>query len=279
MSLDATMEAPEWSFGLQAEDAAQAFSGMPEAGARVNFDLTYRHLSVQAVTGTVTPRTAELGAEAGRLQLSAGQDGGAALELHAAAARVVAAGPGVPLGRLSMTAAESLLRLDLPQSSAAGTMPFDLVLRLARLMPGPEHLAPGSDAAALAGEGASADLALAGRLRGAADMPAPALEELRLDRLRVNFADAELSGSGAVTLGDGAPGAAPPEGGMTFTLDGGDALLQALHAAGLIADNQIMGLRMMMAMFTLPGETPDSAVVRLAFSPEGRLLLNGAPLN
>ncbi len=279
-SLDTEMEAPEWSFDLHAEDAARALSAMSWAGTALRLDIGYAHFLVRVVSGAPgggAPVTAEMGAEAGRLSLTTEAEGSLVLEARAGPTRGLVAGAGLPLDRLSVTAAESMLRLALPQAAAAGA-PFDLALTLSRLLPGPEHAAPGSALAALAGDGARADLALAGRLRGAAGAPSPEIEALRLERLRVSFADAVLRGSGAVTLGDGAE-AARPEGDLTFTIDGGDALLQALHGAGIIADNQIMGLRMMMAMFTLPGETPDSAVVTLAFSPEGRILLNGAPLN
>lgn len=278
VSLDAALDAPEWSFDLRAENAAQAFSGVPGAGAALGFDLSYGQFSVELVSGTIAPTTAELVAEVGQLSLTTGQESGVAFEMRADAARANVAGPGVPLGQVSVTAADSLLRIEMPQVAAGMATPFDLALTMARLMPGPEHLAPGSAAAKLAEGGAQAELVLTGRLSGMAGAPPPMLEALNLDWLRISFADAVLRGSGAVTLGDGA-GAAPPEGGLTFTIDGGDALLQALHGAGVIADNQIMGLRMMMAMFTLPGDTPDSAVVTLAFSPEGRILLNGAPLN
>ncbi|PKP83643.1 MAG: hypothetical protein CVT80_12740, partial [Alphaproteobacteria bacterium HGW-Alphaproteobacteria-2] len=127
-----------------------------------------------------------------------------ALEVRAGAARALVSGPGVPLGQVSLTAADSLLRLDMPQVASGLGMPFDLALTVARLMPGPEHLAPGSAAAELAEGGVQAELALTGRLSPVMGAPPPAIEALNLDRLRVSFADAVLSGSGALTQGDGA---------------------------------------------------------------------------
>jgi hypothetical protein len=53
--------------------------------------------------------------------------------------------------------------------------------------------------------------------------------------------------------------------------------LDTLVAMGFIPEDQVMGARMMLAMFAKPGETPDSLVSTIEFK-DGGLFANGQQL-
>ena len=105
------------------------------------------------------------------------------------------------------------------------------------------------------------------------------LNALRLNELKLNAAGAELTGFGDFTFDnsdmvtfDGVP---RPLGGLDLTLVGGNGLLDKLVAMGLVPDDQAMGARMMMGLFAVPGDAPDTLNSRIEVNPEGHVLANG----
>lgn len=115
----------------------------------------------------------------------------------------------------------------------------------------------------------------------AAQMSGPpgALEGLTLNNLVVDAAGARLEGAGAVTF-DGTgpsmmPGMANPVGEVNMSLTGGNALLDKLVAMGLLPQDQAMGARMMMGLFAVPGDAPDTLKSNIQFTQDGQILANG----
>ena len=111
------------------------------------------------------------------------------------------------------------------------------------------------------------------------DTPPGKLETLRVNTLLLDAVGAKLSGSGDVTFDntdtttfDGMP---KPEGALDLSLAGGNALLDKLVAMGLIPADQAMGARMMMGLFTVPGDAPDTLKSKIEFTPDGQVLANG----
>lgn len=108
------------------------------------------------------------------------------------------------------------------------------------------------------------------------------VKEVSLGNLLVNAAGAKLEGSGDVTF-DGAPaglvpGAGNPVGDVDIALAGGNGLLDKLVAMGLLPQDQAMGARMMMGLFTVPGDAPDTLKSKIEFTPDGQILANGQRL-
>ncbi|WP_113912407.1 DUF2125 domain-containing protein [Roseovarius dicentrarchi] len=108
------------------------------------------------------------------------------------------------------------------------------------------------------------------------------LDALTLDRLLLRLAGAELSGTGDVVFDnsdketyDGIP---KPVGTVALTLKGANALLDKLVAMGLMPEEQVMGARMMMSMFAVPGEGEDTLKSDIEFNEEGQILANGQRL-
>lgn len=115
----------------------------------------------------------------------------------------------------------------------------------------------------------------------AAQMPgAPGeVEAVTLSNLLVDAVGAKLEGNGAITF-DGAapaliPGVGTPVGDVNLALAGGNGLLDKLVAMGLLPQEQAMGARMMMGLFAVPGDAPDTLQSKIEFTPDGQILANG----
>ena len=115
----------------------------------------------------------------------------------------------------------------------------------------------------------------------AAGMPgAPGeLEALNLNTLLVDAVGAKLEGSGQITM-DGTgpsmvPGMGSPVGVLNFALAGGNGLIDKLVAMGFVPQEQAMGARMMMGMFAVPGDGPDTLKSKIEFTQDGQILANG----
>lgn len=79
--------------------------------------------------------------------------------------------------------------------------------------------------------------------------------------------------SDKVTFG----GIPAPSGKITVTAKGINALIDTLVAMGLVPEDQVMGARMMLAMFAKPGAGPDELVSELEFKDKA-FLVNGQAL-
>ena len=105
------------------------------------------------------------------------------------------------------------------------------------------------------------------------------LTAITLRNLLVSAAGAKLSGTGNFTFDntdlesyDGFP---KPTGGVDFALVGGNGLMDKLVQMGLLPQEQAMGARMMMGLFTRPGEGEDSLTTKIEINEEGHILANG----
>jgi len=110
--------------------------------------------------------------------------------------------------------------------------------------------------------------------------PPPAeLEALTIQDLEVSAAGASLTGTGDFTFDnsdtstfDGLP---RPVGYVDLQLVGGNGLLDKLVSMGLLPQEQAGGARMMMGLFAVPGDGPDTLNSRLEINDQGHILANG----
>lgn len=109
----------------------------------------------------------------------------------------------------------------------------------------------------------------------AATLPAE-VEALSLNELRLSAAGAEITGKGAATVTNG--GTQPiPVGAADFEMKGLNGLIDKLVGMTLLPQEQAMGLRMTLSLFTVPtGE--DSAKSRVEADAEGNVRVNGQVL-
>ncbi|SEQ00178.1 DUF2125 domain-containing protein [Thalassovita taeanensis] len=108
------------------------------------------------------------------------------------------------------------------------------------------------------------------------------LHALTVNSLTLRLAGAELTGEGDFTFDntdtttfDGMP---KPTGLLHLALTGGNALLDKMVAMGFIPEDQAMSTRMMMGLFAVPGDGPDSLKSTIEVNEAGHVLANGQRL-
>ena len=102
---------------------------------------------------------------------------------------------------------------------------------------------------------------------------------LRIDRLTVDAVGAKLDATGDVTFDNDDtttfPGFPKPVGDININLSGANGLLDKLVAMGMLPAEQVMGARMMMGVFAVPGDAPDTLKSNIEFNDAGQILANG----
>lgn len=105
------------------------------------------------------------------------------------------------------------------------------------------------------------------------------LDALTVNRLRISAVGAEATGTGNFTFDNTDtttyPGMPKPVGAVDLAMSGINGLIDNLVAMGFVPDQQAMGARMMMGLFTVPGSAPDTMTSRIEFNQEGQILANG----
>ena len=116
------------------------------------------------------------------------------------------------------------------------------------------------------------------RLEATGQVPGE-LNSVTLNDLTIELAGANLGGTGAFTFDNDDlqtfEGFPRPNGEVNLTLDGANALIDKLIAMGLLTNEDAMGARMMMGMFAVPGDGPDSLKSSLTINDQGHILANG----
>ena len=113
--------------------------------------------------------------------------------------------------------------------------------------------------------------------KGELGMPGE-LESVALNNLEVTAAGASLTGKGAfdvdtmaLMMSQGMSGA---EGALDLSLTGANGLMDKLVAMGLVPQDQVMGVRMMMGMFAVPAGD-DAFTSKIEVKKDGQILANG----
>ncbi|MBY6113084.1 DUF2125 domain-containing protein [Mameliella alba] len=105
------------------------------------------------------------------------------------------------------------------------------------------------------------------------------LNSLTLSDFVVDMVGGVILGSGAFTFDntdlDSFDGFPRPEGKLDLQVSGANTLIDNLISMGLLPEEDAMGFRMMMSMFTVPGEEPDSMTSTIEVNAEGHVLANG----
>ena len=104
--------------------------------------------------------------------------------------------------------------------------------------------------------------------------PPGQINSLNINRLLFNLAGAELTGDGNFSFNNEGP-MPRPAGSVNLMLTGANGLMDTLVGMGLLPEEQAMGFRMMMGMFAVPGDGPDSLKTTIEFQENGAILANG----
>lgn len=106
--------------------------------------------------------------------------------------------------------------------------------------------------------------------------PPAEIESLDINSFQVSLAGVELTGNGAFTFLNKPDEPAPtPVGGVNMKLVGGNGLLDKLVGLNLIPEQDAMGARMMMGLFTVPGTDPDTVTSKIEVNEDWHIFANG----
>jgi hypothetical protein len=107
------------------------------------------------------------------------------------------------------------------------------------------------------------------------------LESLDINELEATIAGASLTGSGGFTFDFDkvmqTQGMQGTDGAIELKLQGANALADKLVKMGLVPEDQVMGMRMMLSMFAVPAGD-DTLTSKIEFKPDGKILANGQRL-
>ncbi|MEX3313863.1 DUF2125 domain-containing protein [Sulfitobacter sp. PS-8MA] len=105
------------------------------------------------------------------------------------------------------------------------------------------------------------------------------IHALSVNELSLDAAGAAFNGTGDLTFDNSdletVPGFPKPVGALDLSLVGGIALMDKLVSMGLLPQEQALGARMMIGLFTVPAGGEDSLKSKIEFTEEGAILANG----
>ncbi|MEM7731431.1 MAG: DUF2125 domain-containing protein [Pseudomonadota bacterium] len=105
------------------------------------------------------------------------------------------------------------------------------------------------------------------------------LHSLEVTNLKVSAAGAELLGDGSFTFDNSDlttfNGMPAPTGKLDLSLEGGNGLLDKLVNMGLVPEGDAGGVRMMMGLFAVPGDAPDTLNSTIEVQGNGQIFANG----
>ena len=109
--------------------------------------------------------------------------------------------------------------------------------------------------------------------------PPGELNSVTLEGLTIEAAGSKITGTGAFEFDnsdmDSFEVFPRPEGALNLQVSGANGLIDKLIQMGVLAEQDAMGARMMLSMFTVPGAAPDSMSSKIEITGEGHILANG----
>jgi hypothetical protein len=227
------------------------------------------------VSGTMDGGNIDFGLDKTRLSYAIGMK----------AANFLVSGSDIPFPQVNVSYGEFAFNLLMPVSKSDTPQDFSYLTKIVDLKVSDEIWAMFDPTGNLPRDPATLIIDTKGTGKLAADIMDPAaaeamenavpgeLNSLDVTEVRAKLAGAEVSGSGAFTFDNtdlvtfgGMP---VPTGKLDVKMTGINALLDTLVSMGFIPEDQIMGARMMLAMFAKPGDGPDTLVSTLEFKDKG----------
>lgn len=205
--------------------------------------------------------------------------------------QMVMSGAEIPFPEVMVAYAESAFDFSLPVMKSPDTQNFTMVAKLIGLSVSDDIWAMFDPAATIPRDPATVIVDTKGAVRLDADLmdetamnsgtPPGQLQALVIPALQLTIGGADFTGNGELSFDNSDlttfQGMPAPTGKIDLKLVGGNKLLDALIALGLVPEDQAMGARMMMGMFARPGDGPDTLVSTLEFKDKG-FFANGMQL-
>jgi hypothetical protein len=207
-------------------------------------------------------------------------------------AQFTISGAQIPFPEVAVGFAESGFNMLIPSSKSETPQDFAFLTKIVDLTVSEDVWGLFDPAATLSREPATFILDTKGTGRWLQDImdpevqmegvePPGELNSLDLTQVLLKAAGAEIGATGGLTF-DNADlttfqGMPAPSGTINVTIKGVNQLIDNLIAMGLLPEDQAMGARMMMGMFTRPGAGPDEVTSVIEFK-DGGLFANGQQL-
>ncbi len=268
--------------GVDLNDLEKAVAAGYRFEARTEFASGHVNVDIADASGTTNLQT---GFADGRMALSLSQ-GGMGTEIETGASRAVVQVPTLPVP--AEIGLDSLsMKLSMPVKADGKAGPFKIVQRLGGLTLSDGIWAMFDPGAALphdpitfafdlSGTTSLARSVFASRPAGDGESVPADFESLSLNELKLSALGADIAGKGSARIVHDGP-EPRPIGAADFEVSGLNRLFDRLVAMNLMPQDQAMGMRMMMAMFTVPaGE--DSATSRIEADEAGDVRVNGQVL-
>lgn len=198
--------------------------------------------------------------------------------------------PAMPIPDLSGSYGEAAFSLAMPLQKSDAPADFNLLVKLVDLkvsdtlwgMIDAAGVLPHDPATLIIDTKGTAtltsDLTDEAAMDAMGDAPPGQLNSFDVTQLNLKIAGAELTGEGAFTFDNSGPtiaeGVPMPTGSLSLMATGVNGLIDKLVQMGLVPQDQAMQGKMMMGMFALPGEGPDTLVSDIEFK-DGSMKING----
>lgn len=207
-------------------------------------------------------------------------------------AELTVSGAEIPFPEVALGFAETAFNVMVPASKSETPQDFAFLTKIVDLTVSEDLWGLFDPAATLSRDPATFILDTRGTGRWLQDIMDPAVEmdgveppgelnSLDLTQFLLKAAGAEVGAVGGLTFDNtdltSFQGMPAPTGTINLTIKGVNALIDNLIALGLLPEDQAMGARMMLGMFTRPGAAPDEVTSAIEFR-DGGLFANGQQL-
>lgn len=217
---------------------------------------------------------------------------GLAYDLAAQGQDISLAGTDIPLP-IELSAEESGFGIKVPVTARDDLQPFALDVNLANFAVSDLIWSLIDPTAQLPRDPATLTLGMVGTSKLLVDILDPAamvqletgaaqpgeLHSLEVTNLKLSAAGAELLGDGSFTFDNSDlatfGGVPAPTGKLDLSLAGGNGLLDKLVNMGLVPEQEAGGVRMMMGLFAVPGDAPDTLNSTIEVQGNGQIFANG----
>lgn len=205
---------------------------------------------------------------------------------------VSASGPEIPFPEVAIALKEYAFNLMMPVSKSEAPQDFSFLAKLVDFTISEDVWGMVDPGAILSREPASFVLDVKGQGFWKQDIMDPAVDleqieapgeltALDLTQVLVKAAGTEIGATGALTFDNTDlttfQGVPAPSGAINIDIKGVSALIDNLIKLGIVTDDDAMGARMMLGMFTRPGTEPDQVTSVIEFK-DGGLFANGQQL-
>lgn len=174
--------------------------------------------------------------------------------------------PDIPVGEVKVSYDETAFNVDMPATKSDTPVDFTFLTKIVGLKISDEVWGMFDPTAALPRDPATlifdskgtatmtSDIFNEAEMAALGDKPPGQLNSFTLNELKLTAVGTDLAGSGALTFDNTDTttyqGMPAPTGTMEFKMQGANKLIDSLKAMGLVSDDELMGVRMMMGMMT-----------------------------